>query len=529
MVDIQVSYDSSAGAAPSWFRAAVNYVVARYDALVADPISLSLTFGWGEENGNAIRAGTAAQNQSNGTYMSYSDLTAAMKARATSPADRTATAALPAADPTNGGKFYVPLALQKALGMQGATPGTVDGYVGLDASLAFSFNPSGPIARGTYDAASVLEHEVSEVLGRVGFLGGSGTPGVYGPMDLFRYAAPGQRELVAGPGSFSIDGQTMLKPLNDPSTGGDAADWSAGILGDTFGNTSAGLASALSPVDDTLLDVLGYHLSSPAPRATFDPAVSFSNAGTVNLSGTVSDPAGHVEVFAGDADLGAAAVAGDGTWKLGAALSSDYVGALSAVVTGSDGASASVSAPFDLIGSLRSAPSGSRALSSGSRNYIQYSVSDNGDGTASYDFEGGSFFKTAKYNRDTYVFADDGTALSETQYLKGGGHAVSALSDGQTIQALGHDTMAAYGRDDTFVFELHLGQETITDFAATGQGHDVISLPSAAFSSIADVLHGMTGSGGNTTIHLSSSDSITIHNVTPSTLRSHQKDFTLHG
>ncbi len=542
-MDIQVSYDSTTAAAPSWLQSAVNTVIAKYDALITDPISLSLSFSWGQENGNAIRAGATAQNQSNGTYMSFGDLTKAMKAHATTAADAAAVASLPAADPTNGGKFYVPLALQKALGVQGKTPGMFDGYIGLSSGLPFTYSPSGQIASGTYDVVSVIEHEVSEVLGRVGFLGGSKTPGVYGPMDLFRYTGPGQRDLVAGSGAFSIDGQTMLKQFNNPLTGGDAADWSASTLGDTFGNTSAGIASTFSSVDMTLLDVLGYTLSNPAPQApapqvpapkapqaTFSSTVSFSNAGTVNISGTLSDPRGHVEVFADGDDLGAATLASDGTWKLQAALSTDYVGSLSAVVTGSNGVSAAVDAPFTLIGSLRSA-SGSSALAAsvGGANYLQYSVTQHDNGTSTYDYKGGSFFKRAKYSRDTYLFSDDGTALSETKTLKGGGHQVSALADGQTIRALGNDTMAAYGSNDTFVFSLHPGQETITDFAATGGGHDVISLSSASFSSIADVLQNLKSSGNDTVITLSASDSITIHNVSVASLKANPGDFKLHG
>ena len=541
-MDIQVSYDSTAAGAPSWLQSAVNTVVAKYDALVTNPISLSLSFGWGEENGNAIRAGATAQNQSNGTYMSFGDLMKAMKSHATTAADATAVANLPAADPTNGGKFYVPLALQKALGVQGATPGTFDGYIGLNSALSYTVSPSGPIAGGTYDVVSVIEHEMSEVLGRVGFLSGSRTPGVYGPMDLFRYTAPGQRGLTAGSGSFSIDGQTMLKQFNNPLAGGDAADWSSSTFGDTFGNSTAGMASTFSATDMTLLDVLGYTLSDqaaqavqapppkPAPEATFGSTVSFANADTVNISGTLSDPAGRVEVFAGDDDLGAATVAGDGSWKLQAALSRDYVGALSAVVTGSNGASATVDAPFTLLGSLRSGsgPSG-LAAGAGGASYLKYNITQHDNGTSTYDYRGGSFFKNAKYSRDTYLFSDEGTALSETKNLKGGGHEISALADGQTVRALGDDTMAAYGSNDTFVFSLHPGQETITDFAATGGGHDVISLSSSSFSSIADVLNNLKGSGGDTILTLSASDSITIHNVSVASLKANPSDFKLHA
>ena len=63
-MDLQVAYDASVAAAPSWFRSAVAYVVNIFDALITDPVSVSLAIGWGEENGNALGAGSAGQNQS---------------------------------------------------------------------------------------------------------------------------------------------------------------------------------------------------------------------------------------------------------------------------------------------------------------------------------------------------------------------------------------------------------------------------------------------------------------------------------
>ena len=293
MMDIQISYDASTTSAPSWFKSAVAYVVAQYDALITNPISLTIAMGWGEENGAAIKAGTLAQNQSSGTYLGYAAFTAALKNSATTGTDQAGYAALPAADPTNGGQFYVPLALQKAIGTQPAsTPGTVDGYVGLDSSRQYTFSPGGQIAAGTYDVISVLEHEFSEVFGRVGYLGGS-TPNVYGPADLFRYTGAGQRDTTPGAGSFSVDGQTMLQAFNNPLGGGDVADWASSVYGDTFGDTTAGLASHFSSTDYALLDVLGYSVNGQgmAPTATSlsaaaAPAAASADGGSATATGS---------------------------------------------------------------------------------------------------------------------------------------------------------------------------------------------------------------------------------------------------
>lgn len=302
-MDIQISYDSSADAAPSWFKSAVAYVVAQYDALITNPISLTIAVGWGEENGSAIKAGTLAQNQSSGTYLSYGALTAALKGSATTDTDRAAYAALPAADPTNGGQFYVPLALQKAIGTQpSATPGTVDGYVGLDSSRQFTFSPSGQIAAGTYDVVSVLEHEFSEVMGRVGFLGGS-TPNVYGPADLFRYTGAGQRDLTPGAGSFSVDGQTMLQSFNNPVGGGDVADWASTVYGDTFGDTTAGVASHFSAADYALLDVLGYAVDPQAAAATATSLSAVAAPAAAAPSASAATPAAQRIVVPYDGEV----------------------------------------------------------------------------------------------------------------------------------------------------------------------------------------------------------------------------------
>lgn len=295
-MDIQVTYDSSAASAPSWFKSAVSYVVAQYDALITDPVTVKINVGWGEENGNSIQAGAAGDNQSNGTYMSYADLTKAMASKATTTVDYAAAAALPASDITGGGKFYVPLALQKALGVQTPSAAVPDGYVGLSSAVAWSFSPSGQIAAGSFDAIGVLEHEISQVLGRVDYPGQGSATGIYTPEDLFRYSAAGQRSLVSGSGDFSIDGQTMLAAFGNS---GDASDWSASVIGDVFGNATAGVADHWSANDYTMLDVLGYTLDPSAPAAA--SATSNTLAAAANSTASASQP---TKVFVGaDSDV----------------------------------------------------------------------------------------------------------------------------------------------------------------------------------------------------------------------------------
>ena len=48
-----------------------------------------------------------------------------------------------------------------------------------------------PTAAGYFDAVGALEHEISAVMGRVDAVGSAYGAGLYTPLDLFRYSAPG--------------------------------------------------------------------------------------------------------------------------------------------------------------------------------------------------------------------------------------------------------------------------------------------------------------------------------------------------
>ena len=78
----------------------------------------------------------------------------------------------------------------------------------------YTFNPSDRDVSGDYDFIGVAEHELSEVMGRIP---GLDQYGFYVPNDLFRYTAPGTRNLTAyTPGAyFSINsGTTDLVPFD---------------------------------------------------------------------------------------------------------------------------------------------------------------------------------------------------------------------------------------------------------------------------------------------------------------------------
>ena len=130
---------------------------------------------------------------------------------------------------------------------------------------------STPVAAGQYDAIGALEHEISEVMGRIGSVGKELGTGVYTALDLFRYTSPGVRDLTVGPASpfFSINnGVTNLGTYNNPATGGDASDWVRTLAGNSYGSGYSGRTSVVSPTDLVEDSVLGYKFSAAGLAAT---------------------------------------------------------------------------------------------------------------------------------------------------------------------------------------------------------------------------------------------------------------------
>ena len=468
---------------------------------------------------------------------------------------------MPGADPTNGGKFDVPNAELKALGLIAPGASGTDGYVGLNSALPWSYNPGGTATAGSFDPVGTLEHEITEVLGRVGFLGAGGT-NVYGPMDLFRYSAAGQRDLTAGPGYFSVDGRTMLQSFNNPLKGGDAADWSPAVQGDTFGDAVQGTSDTLSSTDLQVLDVLGYTLSTspvPAPahasasssslgatlarpEVSIDQGVMFHSASDALLTGTVSNPAASVDVYDGTVFLGAATVNGDGSWALDAAFAPGEHGQISATarvggVTGTSSASFTlqtgiVGAPYsaleqdfdssgNLVGEIYDKPSGSA--------YLEDTVQNPADGSHVISYTSGSYFANKAFYAKQDYFSADYTPVKEVLYNNNGTHSIVGEQNGLTLSSIHNDVMTGGGTQERFVFKAHPGHETITDFQASGPNHDVISLSSSQFANIAAILSSTHTVGNNAVITIAPHDTITVENVTATTLRAHRNDLSLHA
>ena len=283
-MNIVIEYDSSAANAPAGFKEAVQAAVQFYDYLITNPITVPIVFSYGEIQGQALSSRAAAESSTNGNIENFNSVVSLLTAAATSATDATSIANLPKTDPTSGGEFWVSDAQAQVFGL-GSEPGYTDpedGFVAISSKLSFTWDPNNRAVAGEYDAIGAIEHEISEVLGRYDYLGGSITfngNNLYSPLDLFRFTAAGARTVAYGPGYFSVDGgKTLQLPFNDPNNGGDGGDWDSGVVGDSYGSAYSGVEGYVSPTDLQVMDVLGYQVASLAnPVAGAAPTLSAVN------------------------------------------------------------------------------------------------------------------------------------------------------------------------------------------------------------------------------------------------------------
>ena len=231
-----------------------------------------------------------------------------------------------------------------------------------------------------------------------------------------------------------------------------------------------------------------------APVFTFDPNISFTDPNTLVLSGTASGDFTKVDITTNDAaktDLGSPQVT-DGHWTLNVKL--DGLSGQSGFTLAATDALANVTdfnSNFVILPDVKNEPYTTVEVSFGGGS-LEHVDLFNKSGDMAYhgdvkDLGGGSFqfTETGDALRTTFVFVD------------------------------GPDTVL----------------QTITNFHATGAGHDTISLPPSDFTSLADVLRNTTMSNGNATIHdpNNANASLTLMGVTKAELKSHPHDFSFHG
>jgi hypothetical protein len=104
-----------------------------------------------------------------------------------------------------------------------------------------------------------------------------------------------------------------------------------------------------------------------------------------------------------------------------------------------------------------------------------------------------------------------GAGLQETFDLNSGGHALVALTGGQTLTSLGDDKMTGSATGSTtFVLDAVYGADTITNLTGT----DIISMPSSEFASFTALSGAASFGTGNAVTTAGDGDTLTLKGVT---------------
>jgi hypothetical protein len=267
---INLIYDpsvSALGTREASFESAVGAAAAYLDNLIINPITVNITVGWGESDGQTIAAGRlAAGGPVQGIGMTYAQLVGDLRSSATSALDASAYADLPASDPSGSNHYFISSTQEKAWGIVPATDTAMDGTIGFSATVSWDLDSTNQAVPGEYDLVGVAEQELTHALGRFSGLGANN--GWWSAQDLFRYAAPGALQLVPDQSAYfsADDGQTGSNYPFDAS-GGDDSDWARSVVGDAFDSYPApGTALTFSQTDINEMDVLGYEISGNNPN-----------------------------------------------------------------------------------------------------------------------------------------------------------------------------------------------------------------------------------------------------------------------
>lgn len=167
---------TSLGNSAQWISA-WNYATAQFQAQYSDPITINITLAAG---GGLGGGSTNLQfiGSSNAAGSGYAPMKRDLVADLTTANDLSAYLHLPVVDPTGGRLFVATFANAKALGLRAANDPATDGVVTLGSGNTYTFDPNNHAVPGAFDFIGVAEHEISEVMGRIGILGqtlGTGT------------------------------------------------------------------------------------------------------------------------------------------------------------------------------------------------------------------------------------------------------------------------------------------------------------------------------------------------------------------
>lgn len=259
-LEFDLVWDSSVAKAPSGFETAIIGAAQHIASLFSNRMIVSVDVGYGEIDGSALGAGALGESESYGYLLNYGTVTSALGAQGY---------AFAASNEPTSGQFFTTSAETKAFGLINPLSTSPDGFVGFSKSYPMYCGTSGTPSASQFDLYGIAEHELTEVMGRIGVentykFNGKAT---YTPFDLFNYSQPGVLSLSAKGGYFSTDnGVTNRGAFNNAAAnGGDIADWSSIVANDAFDAfTSPGSVPAMTSNDALAVAALGYKLSAAA-------------------------------------------------------------------------------------------------------------------------------------------------------------------------------------------------------------------------------------------------------------------------
>jgi hypothetical protein len=280
---INLEWDSSVRTSANWqsVEAAVIAAATQYTQDFTNHVVLNIAVGYGEIDGSSLSSNALGESESYGYLTNYSTISSYLGS-----ADHglvsdglMSSDALTANKPPTTGNFFITSAEAKALGLISGSSTAIDGYIGL--STSGMYFGTGTVPSNEYDAEGVVAHELTEVMGRIGEVGGTlgSYHNVYTPLDLFRYTSADVRDLSATTGFFSTHdgtggstvlaaGPTNLDTYNNPNNGGDASDWASSgapnaVLNNSYDAFDTPGENVQISATDLLEDAaLGYSLSS---------------------------------------------------------------------------------------------------------------------------------------------------------------------------------------------------------------------------------------------------------------------------
>ena len=352
---------------------------------------------------------------------------------------------------------------------------------------------------------------------------------------------------TATPGStvtlYDTDGKTVL--------GTGAADAATGAYAITSASLGEG-AHVLTTTETVggregiASAPLAIDVDTQGPVVAFDPNITVLGPYRAILSGTVADPSGvvSVDVRTAGRDVGSAAVAADGTWNITFRTGRSFVTGIEATAVDAAGNQTTAPSSYDLTFAIKGQPyrvtqdsydpqtaayTGSTYFKRDGGELYHSTFAPRPNGAGAYTYTGGSFFDDKAYAKFTDVYDADGTVKFQSQYNNDGTVTTSGQKDGITVPNIPNNTITANGVDDRFVFTPRAGQSVITDFQASGEGHDVIAFVGTDLSSLADVLRHTTMQGDDAVIHINPTASVELVGVSKEQISQAQSAFKFHG